>query len=88
MHDLRSALGARIRTLRTERGLSQEELASRAKLHWTYLSDLERGQQTPSLDLLNRIVRGLGVTLADFFAPFDRPFRGRFRKPRHDLSRQ
>jgi transcriptional regulator with XRE-family HTH domain len=49
-------------------------------MHWTYLSDLERGRQTPTLDLLNRVARGLGVTLAEFFFPLDRPFRLRFRE--------
>ena len=82
MHDLRSALGARIKSLRQDRGFSQEELASRASLHATYLSDLERGQQTPTLDLLNRLARALGVTLAEFFAPLDQPYRVRFRKAR------
>jgi transcriptional regulator with XRE-family HTH domain len=64
--------------------LSQEELASRANVHWTYLSDLERGRQTPTLDVVNRILRALGVTLAEFFAPLNEPYRARFRKPRRD----
>ena len=69
-------------------GISQEELASRAGMHWTYLSDLERGRQTPTLDLLNRLARALGVTLAKFFAPLDEPYRVRFRKTRRDLHRR
>ena len=85
MHDLGRALGERIRQLRARAGFSQEELADRAGLPWTYLSDLERGRQTPSLDLLNRVARGLGVTLAEFFAPLDEPYRLRFRKARRDL---
>lgn len=84
MNDLRPALGARLKGLRTRLGISQEELASRAGMHCTYLSDLERGQQTPTLDMLNRVARALGVTLADFFAPLDQPYRARFRKPRRD----
>ncbi len=86
MHDLRPALGARIRELRRHLGLSQEELADRARLHWTYLSDLERGRQTPTVDVVNRLARALGVTLAEFFAPFDGPFRVRSRKPRSDTT--
>jgi transcriptional regulator with XRE-family HTH domain len=46
------------------------------------LSDLERGTQTPTLDLLNRIGRALGVTVAEFFAPLNRPFALLFRKAR------
>ncbi len=84
MKDLRPALGARIRELRRRRRLSQEGLADRAGLHWTYVSDLERGQQSPTLDVVNRLGRALGVTLATFFAPLDVPFRLRFRKRRSD----
>jgi transcriptional regulator with XRE-family HTH domain len=57
--------------LRRGLGLSQEELAARAGLHWTCVSDLERGQQTPTLDVVIRLARALGVTLAMFFAPLD-----------------
>lgn len=84
MNDLRPALGARLKALRRNAGISQEELASRAGLHWTYLSDLERGRQTPTLDMVNRLARGLRVTLAEFFSPFEQPYRLRFRKRRRD----
>ncbi len=82
VRDLRPALGGRIRELRRGLKLSQEALADRAGLHWTYVSDLERGQQTPTVDVVNRLARALGVTLAEFFAPLDEPFRRRSRKPR------
>jgi transcriptional regulator with XRE-family HTH domain len=85
VQDLRAALGSRIRDLRKRRKLSQEELADRARMHWTYLSDLERGLQTPTMDVINRLARGCGVTLAEFFAPFDQKFRVRARKPRRDV---
>ena len=84
--DLRPVLGVRIKKLRRGLNLSQEELASRAGLHWTYLSDLERGQQTPTLDLLNRVARGCRVTLAEFFAPFNKPFTMRSRRHRSDTK--
>ena len=82
--DLRAAFGARVRVLRRERQLSQEALAERADLHWTYVSDLERGEQTPTLDVVNRLARALRVSLAEFFAPFDRGFRARRRRARID----
>ncbi len=86
MKDLRLVLGGRIRELRRRQKLSQEELADRAGLHWTYVSDLERGQQTPTVDVVNRLARALGTTLAKFFAPLDEPFRLRFRKRRSDAK--
>ena len=87
MHDLRPALGNRIRELRKGLGLSQEDLAERAGLHWTYLSDLERGRQTPTMDVVNRLARAAGVTLAEFFSPLNQPYRVRQRKPRRDTAR-
>jgi transcriptional regulator with XRE-family HTH domain len=87
VNDLRSAVGARLKDLRTRLEISQEELASRAGVHATYLSDLERGRQTPTLDLLNRLARALGVTMAEFFSPLNKPYRLRFRKRRRDSGR-
>jgi transcriptional regulator with XRE-family HTH domain len=87
VRDLRPALGARIKELRTGLGISQEALAERASLHWTYISDLERGRQTPTVDVVNRLARALGVTLAEFFSVFDESYRLRFRKERRDLKR-
>jgi transcriptional regulator with XRE-family HTH domain len=80
--DLRPAFGQRLRELRRQEGLSQEETAHRARLHVTYLSDLERGQQTPTLDVVNRLATALRVTLAEMFSSLDRRFRQRARRPR------
>lgn len=46
---LRRDFGARVRMLRHEAGLSQEELASRAGVHPTYVSSVERGHRNISL---------------------------------------
>ena len=88
MKDFRSAFGARIRDLRNRAELSQEELAEQADLHWTYLSDLERARQSPTLDVVNRLARALKVTIADLFAPLNEPYRARYRKRRSDLAKQ
>jgi hypothetical protein len=48
------------------------------------LSDLERGLQTPTLDVVSRLATALKVTLAELFAPLDRRFRARARKVRSD----
>lgn len=86
MQDFRAAFGGRVRELRKSAGLSQEELADRAGVHWTYLSDLERGRQSPTLDVVNRVAKGLRVTMANLFAPFDEPYRARARKRRSDAQ--
>src|SRR5688572_22189122 len=71
VEDLRVAFGRRVRAIRQERELSQETLAERAGLHWTYISGVERGQRAPSLDVLGRIANGLAVTPAELFAPLN-----------------
>jgi transcriptional regulator with XRE-family HTH domain len=86
--DFRSAFGARIRELRNRAELSQEELADRADLHWTYLSDVERGRQSPTLDVVNRLARALKITIADLCSPLNEPFRARYRKRRSDLAKR
>ncbi len=86
--DLRQVFGERLRQLRREQGLSQEETAHRARLHVTYLSDLERGQQTPTLDVVNRLAAALRVSLAEVFAPLDRKYRLRERRSRTAVRRE
>ena len=63
-----SAFGAHIRTLRLERGLSQEEVAHRAGVHVTYLSGIERGRRNPSLMNLRKIAGVLSVSVGDLFS--------------------
>ena len=88
MDDLRPVFGQRLRDLRRQAQLSQEEVAHRARLHATYLSDLERGLQTPTLDVVNRLATALKVTLAELFAPMGRRFRSRARRMRSDSPRR
>lgn len=64
MEDLRPALGRRVRTLREKRGISQEQLAESAQLHWTYVSGIERGLRNPGLNTLGRLADALGVSLS------------------------
>lgn len=66
---LRAYFGGLVRKQRGLRGVSQEELASRAGLHRTYLSDIERGARNPSLESINKISKALGVPLAMLFTP-------------------
>ena len=65
---VRRALGRPVRKLRTAQGLSQEQLAERADLHWTHISGIERAQYDLKLSTLTRVSRGLGVSLAALFA--------------------
>ena len=60
-------IGGKVRQLRTQKGLTLEELASRSELTKGFLSQLERNLTSPSIDSLNDILEALGTNLADFF---------------------
>ena len=68
--DLPVEVGARIRTLRLAVGISQEALAERAGLHRNYVGSVERGEREVGITSLARLVGALGLSLAEFFAPF------------------
>ena len=53
--------GARVRAFRHELALSQEALADRSELHWTYFGQVERGQVNISLHNILRIAEALEV---------------------------
>ena len=59
---LGNAFGDVIRELRLERGLSQEALSHLCGRHRTYVSLLERGHSSPSLDTIWRIAEALSVS--------------------------
>ena len=56
-----SALGTAVRHYRQQAGLSQAELAELTGLNRTYLSALERGQETEQLRRLFRVLKQLGI---------------------------
>jgi transcriptional regulator with XRE-family HTH domain len=64
---LRTELGAAIRQLRKERGLTLVQLARLADLSHPFLSQLERGLTRPSMPSLHRIARALGTTQQALF---------------------
>ena len=63
-----AAFGAHVRSLRLERGLSQEEVAHSAGIHVTYLSGIERGKRNPSLMNLRKLAGALGVRVGELFS--------------------
>ncbi len=81
-----ASFGRRIRELRATAKLSQEQLAERAGLHWTYVSDVERGRRGPSLDVIGRLALGLGVSPSEVFAALRDRYRPRRRKQRQGTA--
>ena len=66
------AFGRRVRTLRKDRGYSQELLAEIAGLHRTYVGGVERGERNVSLTNIWRLADALRVHPSQLFAPPDR----------------
>jgi transcriptional regulator with XRE-family HTH domain len=66
--DVRSRLAARLRHLRSERGLTLDGLAQRSGVSRSMISLIERGESSPTAAVLDRLAAGLGVTLAALFA--------------------
>lgn len=58
---MRQVLAKNIRHLRHQLGISQEELAHRARVHRTYMSSIERGQRNVAIDNIEKIAVGLEV---------------------------
>ena len=61
-------IGQRLHELRTQRGLSQRELARRAGTTHSTISFIERNKISPSIGTMRQILECLGLTLSDFFA--------------------
>lgn len=66
--DVRKKFGKQLRALREARGWSQEEFADRAGLHRTYVSAVERGVRNPTLSVLERLAKALGIKLSELLA--------------------
>jgi transcriptional regulator with XRE-family HTH domain len=60
-------LGRRLRALRTDRDWTLKDVADRCGLSRAFISQVERGQVSPSVASLSRIAAALGVSLAELF---------------------
>lgn len=61
-------IGQKIKDLRILMGLTQEELASRAELSKSFISQVERDLTSPSIATLEDILQCLGTNISDFFS--------------------
>ena len=55
----------KIKDLRLNKGLTQQDISSKAELNVNYYAKIERGEVTPSLKTLQKIVKVLGVKSSD-----------------------
>lgn len=65
---LRAALGEAVRAERLSKDWSQEELAERASLNRSYVTDLENGNRTPNLGTLVSLAEALGMKASGLLA--------------------
>lgn len=69
--DIRVRFGFVVKTLREKLALTQEDLADKAGIHRTYLSDIERGSRNVALINIERLAQSLGVSLQELFRKVD-----------------
>lgn len=63
--NVQQALGLRIRELRAERGITQEELAEHSGVFRTYMSRVEAGKANPTLTMLHMFANALEITIQE-----------------------
>lgn len=71
--DINQAWGKALRKERTERGLSQDELAHRANLNRTYISLLELGKRSPSLNTMAALAETLKIPPSELLRKSESP---------------
>jgi transcriptional regulator with XRE-family HTH domain len=73
--EIRKLVGWNLRRLRLKRGVSQETLAGEAvdaenkSMDTAHVSRIERGAENPTVLVLDKLARALGVKVTDFFKP-------------------
>lgn len=65
--DIRERFGFAVKLRREELELTQEDLAHKAGIHRTYLSDIERGSRNVSLINIERVAAALSLSMAELF---------------------
>lgn len=63
----RELFARRVREVRTQRGLSQDDLAEIAGLHRTYIGTVERAEQSVGIDNIEKIAKALKVPIFELF---------------------
>ncbi len=64
MMNVETQLGMRIKYLRNQKKMSIEELALESSISANYLCELENGKRNPSLNVLDKIAKGLGISMS------------------------
>jgi len=65
MGKVSTVFGNKLVQIRTDLGISQEELAFKCNMHSAHMGQLERGEKSPTLETLQKIADGLCITVSD-----------------------
>lgn len=68
MSELNVQIGQLLKDLRDERGWSLREFGLIVGMNKTYLGDIDLGKRNPTINSLEKIVAGYGLTVREFFA--------------------
>ncbi len=63
--DILLCFGERVRALRLDLGMSQEQFAAKCKLDRTYVGSVERGERNISLRNIEKIAKSIGVSISE-----------------------
>lgn len=66
------AFGNKIRTLRKENGYNQYDFAFECNISEAYYGRIERGEYSPTLKIINKIAKTLGITLSELLKNIDK----------------
>lgn len=69
--NVKKRFGHAVRRQREKIGISQEELATRADLHRTYIGAVERGERNISLENIKKITEALGFSISELFVDME-----------------
>lgn len=64
---IKKLFGERVRELRTNANLSQEKFALQIEMDRTYLASVESGKRNISIDNIQKIADGFGISLEELF---------------------
>lgn len=68
---IKEEFGKRVRELRKQTGLSQEKFALQVDLDRTYIASIENGKRNVSLENIEKLARGFGITISEMFKGVD-----------------
>ena len=69
MSTLRNRFGKRLRKIRREKDITQEQLAEIIGVTGEFISNLERGKSAPSFETVEKLAQALEVDVGEFFKP-------------------